>query len=405
MNKISDLASALVTKYDLTQKEAELFVTYMFDVINSGLQNNDKQVKVKGLGTFKIQSVNARESVNVNNGRRIIIEGRNKISFTPETSLKNRVNQPFAQFETVIINDGVDFSDMDNSDISEDVNYDEEPRIDDVPQEVRNNDLEDKDVNADDNIENVPEETVEDTPENDVPQEDTDNVEQPDIMTEPTIAEPVEEQSDVVIERDHPEEERVVDNCVAHTDNNVQPEKIEASDGESRKTSGKRNNIIILLISIIILLCGCGVYGIFYYQKQILLREDRILELEIIIDNFQTKMQKKTLDAERQKVIKNNQTEKTTANTDSIKKPVAKTDDKGNSDFEKYNKDIRIRTGAYNIVGIAQTITLKEGQSLAYISKKYLGPGMECYIEAVNEDKAFKAGEKINIPKLKLKKR
>ena len=411
MNKISDLASALVTKYDLTQKEAELFVTYMFDVINSGLQNNDKQVKVKGLGTFKIQSVNARESVNVNNGRRIIIEGRNKISFTPETSLKNRVNQPFAQFETVIINDGVDFSDMDNSDISEDVNYDEEqrtddeqrindePRIDDVPQEVRNNDLEDKDVNADDNIENVPEETVEDTPENDVPQEDTDNVEQP------TIAEPVEKQSDVVIERDHPEEEHVVDNCVAHTDNNVQPEKIDASDGESRKTSGKRNNIIILLISIIILLCGCGVYGIFYYQKQILLREDRILELEIIIDNFQTKMQKKTLDAERQKVIKNNQTEKTTANTDSIKKPVAKTDNKGNSDFEKYNKDIRIRTGAYNIVGIAQTITLKEGQSLAYISKKYLGPGMECYIEAVNEDKAFKAGEKINIPKLKLKKR
>ena len=209
----------------------------------------------------------------------------------------------------------------------------------------------------------------------------------------------------MVIESDHPEEERVVDNCVAHTDNNVQPEKIDASDGESRKTSGKRNNIIILLISIIILLCGCGVYGIFYYQKQILLREDRILELEIIIDNFQTKMQKKTLDAERQKVIKNNQTEKTTANTDSIKKPVAKTDNKGNSDFEKYNKDIRIRTGAYNIVGIAQTITLKEGQSLAYISKKYLGPGMECYIEAVNEDKAFKAGEKINIPKLKLKKR
>lgn len=417
MNKISDLASALVTKYDLTQKEAELFVTYMFDVINSGLQNNDKQVKVKGLGTFKIQSVNARESVNVNNGRRIIIEGRNKISFTPETSLKNRVNQPFSQFETVIINDGVDFSDMDNSDISEDVNYDEEqhtddeqrindePRIDDVPQEVRNNDLEDKDVNADDSIENVPEETVEDTPENDVSQEDTDDVEQPDIMTEPAITEPAEEQSDVVIERDHPEEERVVDNCVAHADNNVQPEKIEASDGESRGTSGKRNNIIILLISIIILLCGCGVYGIFYYQKQILLREDRILELEIIIDNFQAKMQKKTLDAERQKVIKNNQTEKTTANTDSIKKTVAKTDDKGNSDFEKYNKDIRIRTGAYNIVGIAQTITLKEGQSLSYISKKYLGPGMECYIEAVNEDKAFKAGEKINIPKLKLKKK
>lgn len=419
MNKISDLASALVTKYDLTQKEAELFVTYMFDVINSGLQNNDKQVKVKGLGTFKIQSVNARESVNVNNGRRIIIEGRNKISFTPETSLKNRVNQPFAQFETVIINDGVDFSDMDNSDISEDVNYDDEqrtddeqrindePRIDDVPQEVRNNDLEDKDVNADDNVENVPEEieTVEDTPENDAPQEDTDNVEQPDIMTEPTIAEPAEEQSDVVIESDHPEEERVVDDCVAHTDNDVQPEKIEASDDESRNASGKRNNIIILLISVIIILCGCGIYGIFYYQKQILLREDRILELEIIIDNFQTKIQKKTLEAESQKVIKNNQTEKTTADADSIKKPVAKTDDKGNSDFEKYNKDIRIRTGAYNIVGIAQTITLKEGQSLAYISKKYLGPGMECYIEAVNEDKAFEAGEKINIPKLKLKKR
>lgn len=128
MNKISDLASVLVTKYGLTQKEAELFVTNMFAVIDSGLQSNDKQVKVKGLGTFKIQSVNARESVNVNTGERIIIEGRNKISFTPETSLKNRVNQPFSQFETVVINDGVDFSELENNDIADEMNNNDEKR-------------------------------------------------------------------------------------------------------------------------------------------------------------------------------------------------------------------------------------------------------------------------------------
>ena len=149
MNKISELSSVLVAKYGLSQKEADAFVVQMFDVINSGLQSSDKQVKVKGLGTFKIQSVNARESIDVNTGERIVIEGRNKISFTPETSLKNRVNLPFSQFETVIINDGVDFSDIENNDdsdnaeVSDGVDNDENGIADEssvLPEESRTKD-------------------------------------------------------------------------------------------------------------------------------------------------------------------------------------------------------------------------------------------------------------------------
>ena len=119
MNKMSDLAATLVDKYGLNQKDAEHFVASMFDVINDGLQSADRMVKVKGLGTFKLTSVSPRESVDVNTGERIVIDGRDKISFTPETALRDRVNQPFSQFETVVLNDGVNFSDGNDTSVDE----------------------------------------------------------------------------------------------------------------------------------------------------------------------------------------------------------------------------------------------------------------------------------------------
>lgn len=405
MNKISELSSVLVAKYGLSQKEADAFVVQMFDVINSGLQSSDKQVKVKGLGTFKIQSVNARESIDVNTGERIVIEGRNKISFTPETSLKNRVNLPFSQFETVIINDGVDFSDIENNDdsdnaeVSDGVDNDENGIADEssvLPEESR---TKDEDAEA-------PSDITSDTG------DDNNALDESPVVS---VGQDVEEPEH------HGESEKTPDETDSHEDDipsvpdvsrneaqaaayNVQPQ----TSGEHRHASGRSNKIIISLLAFIVLLCGLGIYGMFYYQNKLSHCEDRILELEIVIDNFQEKVKKENVpSADSNKHIVTHDSIDRKAN-ESVKDSVARKqgvpDDSNEINPDKYNKDPRIRTGAYRIVGIAKTITLKEDRSLSYISKRYLGPGMECYVEAVNEGKTFKKGETVNIPKLKLKK-
>ena len=405
MNKISELSSVLVAKYGLSQKEADAFVVQMFDVSNSGLQSSDKQVKVKGLGTFKIQSVNARESIDVNTGERIVIEGRNKISFTPETSLKNRVNLPFSQFETVIINDGVDFSDIENNDdsdnaeVNDGVDNDEGSIADESPVPTEESRTKDEDAEA-------PSDITSDTG------DDNNALDESPVVS---VGQDVEEPEH------HDESEKTPDETDSHEDDipsvpdvsrneaqvaayNVQPQ----TSGEHCHASGRSNKIIISLLAFIVLLCGLGIYGMFYYQNKLSHCEDRILELEIVIDNFQEKVKKENVpSADSNKHIVTHDSIDRKAN-ESVKDSVARKqgvpDDSNEINPDKYNKDPRIRTGAYRIVGIAKTITLKEDRSLSYISKRYLGPGMECYVEAVNEGKTFKKGEKVNIPKLKLKK-
>lgn len=405
MNKISELSSVLVAKYGLSQKEADAFVVQMFDVINSGLQSSDKQVKVKGLGTFKIQSVNARESIDVNTGERIVIEGRNKISFTPETSLKNRVNLPFSQFETVIINDGVDFSDIENNDdsdnaeVSDGVDNDENGIADEssvLPEESRTKDED----------EEAPSDITSDTG------DDNNALDESPVVS---VGQDVEEPEH------HGESEKTPDETDSHEDDipsvpdvsrneaqaaayNVQPQ----TSGEHCHASGRSNKIIISLLAFIVLLCGLGIYGMFYYQNKLSHCEDRILELEIVIDNFQEKVKKENVpsaDSNKHLVTHDSIDRKANESVkDSVARKQSAQDDSNEINPDKYNKDPRIRTGAYRIVGIAKTITLKEDRSLSYISKRYLGPGMECYVEAVNEGKTFKKGETVNIPKLKLKK-
>jgi nucleoid DNA-binding protein len=405
MNKISELSSVLVAKYGLSLKEADAFVVQMFDVINSGLQSSDKQVKVKGLGTFKIQSVNARESIDVNTGERIVIEGRNKISFTPETSLKNRVNLPFSQFETVIINDGVDFSDIENNDgsdnaeMSDGVDNDGNGIADEssvLPEESRTKDEDAEapsDITSDTGDDNN---ALDESPVVSVGQD----VEEPEHHDE---SEKTPDETDSY-EDDIPSVPDVSRNEAQVAAYNVQPQ----TSGEHCHASGRSNKIIISLLAFIVLLCGLGIYGMFYYQNKLSHCEDRILELEIVIDNFQEKVKKENVpSADNNKHIVTHDSIDRKAN-ESVKDSVARKqsvpDDSNEINPDKYNKDPRIRTGAYRIVGIAKTITLKEDRSLSYISKRYLGPGMECYVEAVNEGKTFKKGETVNIPKLKLKK-
>lgn len=405
MNKISELSSVLVAKYGLSQKEADAFVVQMFDVINSGLQSSDKQVKVKGLGTFKIQSVNARESIDVNTGERIVIEGRNKISFTPETSLKNRVNLPFSQFETVIINDGVDFSDIENNDgsdnaeVNDGVDNDEGSIADESPVLPEESRTKDEDAEAPSDI-------------------TSDTCDDNNALAESPV---VSVGQDVEEPEHHGESEKTPDETDSHEDDipsvpdvsrneaqaaayNVQPQ----TSGEHCHASGRSNKIIISLLAFIVLLCGLGIYGMFYYQNKLSHCEDRILELEIVIDNFQEKIKKENVpSADSDKHIVTHDSIDRKANEsvkDSVARKQSAQDDSNEINPDKYNKDPRIRTGAYRIVGIAKTITLKEDRSLSYISKRYLGPGMECYVEAVNEGKTFKKGETVNLPKLKLKK-
>lgn len=405
MNKISELSSVLVAKYGLSQKEADAFVVQMFDVINSGLQSSDKQVKVKGLGTFKIQSVNARESIDVNTGERIVIEGRNKISFTPETSLKNRVNLPFSQFETVIINDGVDFSDIENNDdsdnaeVSDGVDNDEGSIADESPVPTEESRTKDEDAEA-------PSDITSDTGDDNNALDESPVVSVGHDVEEPEHHDESEKTPDETDshENDIPSVPDVSQNEAQAAAYNVQPQTI----GEHCHASGRSNKIIISLLAFIVLLCGLGIYGMFYYQNKLSHCEDRILELEIVIDNFQEKVKKENVpSADSNKHIVTHDSIDRKAN-ESVKDSVARKqgvpDDSNEINPDKYNKDPRIRTGAYRIVGIAKTITLKEDRSLSYISKRYLGPGMECYVEAVNEGKTFKKGEKVNIPKLKLKK-
>lgn len=107
---LQDIINLLCEKQGMTPKDAETFVRTMFDLIEEAL-TNDKYIKIKGLGTFKLTEVNSRESVHVNTGERIEIQGHSKVSFTPDTSMKELINKPFSHFETVVLNEGVELED------------------------------------------------------------------------------------------------------------------------------------------------------------------------------------------------------------------------------------------------------------------------------------------------------
>lgn len=374
MNKIADLAAVIVDKYGLSQQDAERFVVTMFEVIDEALQNGEKQVKIKGLGTFKLTSISSRESVNVNTGKRIVIEGRNKISFIPETSLKDRVNQPFGQFDTVVVNEGVDFSDVEKN-IA---------------------------INGENSMENVPE--SEDTKMND---------EHVSHEPETTMENIIEESGKKDTEDNEVHGFSVVGNNGAFQANALQMRSDEDVNMEIKKQStmyiSKFNKWInFILTAVIVLMAIGGAYGTYYYQKELAACNNRILELEIIIDNIHTELsRKKVVNAKADSV-------RTMVNTgksdDSLSVDGAAVSDKYDvenrervSYESKYDKDPRIRTGAYVITGISKTVTVGREQTLQSISKMQLGPGMECYIEAVNEKKDYKEGDLVKIPKLRLK--
>lgn len=467
-SNISRLAKSISSKRGLTQAEAERFVSKMFEVANEGL-HEDKLLKIKWLGTFKVTPVKDRESVDVNTGERIVIEGRDKISFTPDNILKEIVNKPFAQFETVVVNDGVDFSDIDEKFSLQAVPA--EPIAAEMPSTIGEQktaealigQLESKNF---DESKNTDEQKVADQPTAEVyPSAEAQPMAGEHPMAEeqqmqPLVGNTTGEQESLVNEDILTKEsslvknasdnevgtsnEAVASNNAAMSDGAVPSEEPAAEVGEevhSHHLMIPKYLVAIVCLVFVILLGGMGWFA-FNFGKMQAQRDQLAMQLQTIKkptpvatkDSTQTSaedsaalaLKKKAQEdsirmAETSKAVE--MAEKTEqgrvegqalTNTSSSQIGTS-SKEKGSSHaigavpsepkISSYDADPRVRTGAYRIVGVAQTVTVKEGQTLARLSSLYLGPGMECYVEAVNGKSEVKVGQKIRIPKLELKRK
>lgn len=472
-NSLNGLADKLAEKSGLSQIEAELFIRKMFDVCHQGLAA-DKIVKMRWLGTFKVTSVKERESVDVNTGERIVIEGRDKISFTPDNILKEIVNKPFAQFETVIVNDGVDFESIDKKyeDSLEDEEQEEslekpKPIIEVVePTETPLPDVvseETTQAEAFSSSEPTTSGVIDflDVPEN--PSEDSSVVvvgEDSTIEPQTTVSQevPTEEISSSVsddIQADSREENSNAE-IEAETDAEIWVDaKIEAeTDAEIEaddEVEIRRRHfiipkyvVIIASFTLLLLIGGLGWFA-FNYGQMAAQRDHLELQLaqyktdkNVVAKPANVKSQEQLLQEKARqdslRMAKANDAIKAAERADSLKsaavdkemsvknlkadeksaelKKKSATDKKQDKAAEhakvvsdKYDSDPRVRTGAYRIVGVDQVVTVGEHQTMATLSKRYLGPGMECYIEALNGTSTIKSGQKVKIPKLELKKK
>ena len=463
MAKVTDFAEELSKRYEIKPEEASDFIGLMFEVLMDELDAPDKQVKIKGLGTFKVTSVGARASVDVNTGERIILEGRNKISFTPEVLLRDRVNRPFVQFETVVLNDGVDFSDIDREFEENSKQVVEEDAKDEAIEENGDEDTEEETLEPD-SVEpetEEPETTVEPETVDQETDESETTVEPETVDQETEDSEPVEPEAvdSDVLEADTDNSELNTDNSQLETGNSKQEtdnSELETDEPalESLVSVGckQRNPRLMYWLStasFVLLVCiGIGMY---FLYRQIEEKNRAIEQLQsrltvhaatvkdaddkpksVPVDTVQKKQSEEQLASAETKETKVLPNEKAVAagkaessakpelsdKAGSASKPAVSVKDKAADKKtpasyssrptvtapSDYNYDVRIRTGAYIIVGTDRVVTVKSGQTLASISKANLGPGMECYVEVYNNRKQVKAGDKIKIPKLKLKK-
>ena len=414
MAKVNDFARELSEKYGLSLGDASDFVSAMFDVVKEELDGADSSVKIKGFGTFKVSAVGARASVDVNTGERIIIDGRNKISFTPEVLLRDRVNRPFVQFETVVLNDGVDFSEIEEE---------SEEELDSVsetePQGVQLSPTAPTSQPTDQST---------DQP---APAEQPQGVQL--SSTAPTSQSTDHySSSETASKAVNTEEHRDMARRLMTPQTETIEEDSEESDDKTTATAPEADNegiviggcrqrspriMYVLTIASFIILVSLGIGMYFLYQ--------RIEEKNHVIDRLESRLYAQQEAAERadaqpavavkDTIVSNDSlraAEK--AKKDSIAASKSAVEAKASQSSvapstattpSDYNYDTRVRTGAYIIVGVAKTVTVQPGQTLASISKAYLGEGMECYVEVLNNRHSVKAGEKLKIPQLKLKPR
>lgn len=541
MSKISlsDLAQRLAEKSGISLQDAELFIRKMFDVANEGLQS-DKLVKMKWLGTFKVMAVKDRESVDVNTGERIIIEGRDKISFTPDNILKEIVNKPFAQFETVVVNDGVDFDEIDRKfENAEEDGPVSDSTLECVP-DSENSSLEsfvEQDSPATSGVIDFLDE------ENDAPVSDEmivigerlsqENVAEPEekkpegsepaatepAVFKPAVSEPEESESatseletkesevpaqneveSVVSDEENEstltEETPIAEKVPSDEENSITeipiveeaPIEVEASSDEETPSSyeetDKRHIVLprsLVIAASVVFLAMIGGFGWFAFnygkmaaqrdhlalqldnyqqtltekkvpaksaltQEEILRKKaiedsvrmaqasEAVKKAENVEQNMDAAADKQSIDVKSAEAKKNLEVKKladaknladakrqvdakkhaeTKKQQEAKKLAEAKKKEEARKQTEKhaaqasskYDQDARVRTGAYRIIGVSEVVTAREGQTIKSLSQKYLGPGMECYVEALNGNSLLKPGQKVKIPKLELKKK
>ena len=552
MSKISlsDLAQRLAEKSGISLQDAELFIRKMFDVANEGLQS-DKLVKMKWLGTFKVMAVKDRESVDVNTGERIIIEGRDKISFTPDNILKEIVNKPFAQFETVVVNDGVDFDEIDRKfENAEEDGSVFDSTLESVP-DSENSSLESF-VEQDSPVTSGVIDFLDE--ENDAPVSDEmivigekrlsqENVAEPEekkpegsepaatepAVFKPAVSEPVESESatseletkesevpaqnevesvvsDEEKESTLTEETPIAEKVPSGEDNSITetpivekvpsdkenftetPIEEEASSDEETPSSDEvtdkrhvvlpRSLVVAASVVFLAMIVGFGWFAFNYgkmaaqrdhlalqldnyqqiatekkaptksasTQEEILRKKaiedsvrmaqasEAVKKVENAEQNMNATVDKQSIDVKSAEAKKNLEAKKladaknladakrqvdakkhaeTKKQQEAKKLAEAKKKEEARKLAEKhaaqasskYDQDARVRTGAYRIIGVSEVVTAREGQSIKSLSQKYLGPGMECYVEALNGTSQLKPGQKVKIPKLELKKK
>ena len=417
MTSLNEFANSLTDKYGLSDNDALNFLKEMFAVITDELRNGSDatSVKVKGLGTFRMQSVNPRVSVDVNTGERILIDGRYKIVFTPEAMLRDRVNSPFAQFETFVVNEGIDFSQVDEEE-NEGITSLEETSSDDVP----------SDEILSEDIPSEPPVTLEELSSSD----------EPISSEEPSLSE--ESSSEDIQEGEENSNDNVqLDSAhtAAHAASDVAVALMRKPTKESEDKADEADNYVqgnechrqrlkiwryVLTFSVVVLVAIAGI--VFYFNK---FANDNIRRIEQLESKARVnvspapKVKSKPVAAVKavaQKVSDTMavvpsvpQSKVVTEQEPSSVKETSKVKDAGAQAAHKtplsYDSDPRIRTGAYMIVGVSKRVKLQKGQTLKSLSKFYLGEGMECYVEAVNNYRELKAGDMVNIPALKLKPR
>ena len=510
MAKVNDFARELSEKYGLSLGDASDFVSAMFDVVKEELDGADSSVKIKGFGTFKVSAVGARASVDVNTGERIIIDGRNKISFTPEVLLRDRVNRPFVQFETVVLNDGVDFSEIDEESEEEldsvietepqgvqlsstaptsqstDQSTDQ-PTLSEQPQGVQLSSTAPTDQSTDQSTDQLTDQPTLSEQSQGVQLSPTAPTSQPtdQLTDQPTLSEqpqgvqlsptaptsqPTDQPTDQPAPAEQPQGVQLSPTAPTGqpTDQSTNPqspsvtaskavnteehrdmarrlmtpktetvEDSEESDDKTTATAPEADDegiviggcrqrspriMYVLTIASFLILVSLGIGMYFLYQ--------RIEEKNHVIDRLESRLYAQQEAAERADAQLAVAVKDTIVPNDSLRAAELHAAEKAKKDSiaasksaaeakasqssvapstattpSDYNYDTRVRTGAYIIVGVAKTVTVQPGQTLASISKAYLGEGMECYVEVLNNRHSVKAGEKLKIPQLKLKPR
>ena len=501
---LNTLGKLLADKSGLSQVEAELFIRKMFDVCNQGL-DADKQVKIKWLGTFKVQATKDRESINVNTGERFTIEGRDKLTFTPDNILKEIVNKPFAQFETVVVNDGVDFGEIDEKfgeEQTEDAPaqvidfLDEEKTATPNPEVVVIGSEKEKEKEAEDEDELAKQIAIEQAKLERLKQaqleqeriqkeklekekQEQERLEQERLEQERLEQERLEQErleqerlEQERLEQERLEQERLEQERLEQErfeQERLEQEKLElaqqqqplkavvepavpASDEseeeEEEEESSNSHHIVIprylvvaVCLIVVALIGGMGWFA-FNYGQMTAQRDHLAMQLnqyhQAPTKKVPTKPAAAPLSQEqklRQKAMEDSirmaktaeavklaeKSDEESASAEKAKQAEAKAkaeakekakektkaEEKAASQIasSQYDKDARVRTGAYRIIGVAQTVTVGAGQTIEQISTRYLGSGMECYVEALNGTSTVKAGQKIKIPKLELKKK